>query len=179
MLCSQCNERQATVHFTIVVNGSKTEVYLCDACAKESAGMYLSEDEEFLLDTLLTGMFSEKLSVQDLCSQQEKGEVCLVCGSSLHDIAVTGKIGCSECFNVFKESLQEIIKSVQGTLQYEGKRPRGQAETSKDTKIARLKDKLDAAVRKEEYEIAAQLRDEIIALQKETENVQPDAGSME
>ena len=32
-ICDHCNENPATVHLTKVVNGEKTETYLCAACA--------------------------------------------------------------------------------------------------------------------------------------------------
>lgn len=35
MLCQECNKRPATLHFTKIVNGEKTEFHICETCAKE------------------------------------------------------------------------------------------------------------------------------------------------
>lgn len=35
MICQECNERPASVHFTKVVNGEKTVIQLCEHCAQE------------------------------------------------------------------------------------------------------------------------------------------------
>ncbi|GIW48848.1 MAG: hypothetical protein KatS3mg079_324 [Caloramator sp.] len=36
MLCQRCNQKDANVHITKVINGVKTELHLCDECAKQS-----------------------------------------------------------------------------------------------------------------------------------------------
>jgi protein arginine kinase activator len=33
MLCQNCNEKEATVQLTKIVNGEKTELHLCEDCA--------------------------------------------------------------------------------------------------------------------------------------------------
>lgn len=35
MLCERCQERPASVHVTRIINGEKTELYLCQECARE------------------------------------------------------------------------------------------------------------------------------------------------
>ncbi len=35
MLCQECGEKQATLHFTKIVNGEKTEFHICESCARE------------------------------------------------------------------------------------------------------------------------------------------------
>ena len=171
MLCSQCNERSASVHFTIVINGSKTEIHLCEVCAKEATGMYFSEDEGLILNSLLTGMFSDKLALPELYHSEEDEKICPVCGGSLRDIAVSGRIGCSECFNVFPESIKEIIRNIQGTLKFEGKKPSVSGETGRHCEVMMLKRELSEAVSKEDYEQAVILRDRIQAIEHSEENL--------
>ena len=35
MLCEKCNKRVATIHLIKLINGEKSEVRLCESCAKE------------------------------------------------------------------------------------------------------------------------------------------------
>jgi protein arginine kinase activator len=35
MICQSCNQREANVHITKIINGVKTEMHLCDECAKK------------------------------------------------------------------------------------------------------------------------------------------------
>lgn len=179
MLCSHCHERSASVHFTIIINGSKTEIHLCDSCAHESAGMDFSQDDGFILDSLLTGMFSEKLSLHELCHAEEDAIICPVCGSSLHDIALSGRIGCSECFNVFSSSLKEIIRNIQGTSEFDGKRPSVSGVTGWCQEVALLKKELEKAVRVENYEQAAVLRDRILDIEREEGSHKAELSNME
>ena len=39
MLCQECNKRPATLHFTKIVNGEKTEFHICESCAREKGEM--------------------------------------------------------------------------------------------------------------------------------------------
>jgi formylmethanofuran dehydrogenase subunit E len=36
MICQQCGERIASVKFTQIINGEKSEILLCSTCASES-----------------------------------------------------------------------------------------------------------------------------------------------
>lgn len=35
MQCQECGKRPATLHFTKIVNGEKTEFRICESCARE------------------------------------------------------------------------------------------------------------------------------------------------
>lgn len=57
MLCQQCEERRATLKFTKVVNGQKTEKHLCEFCAKEK-GEALPGTNSYSIHDLLSGMLN-------------------------------------------------------------------------------------------------------------------------
>ena len=80
-----------------------------------------------------------------------------------------GKIGCSECYNVFSNSLGSTVKRIHGNVEHCGKVPEGKKSAVSDKKkIEALKSKLNEAIEKQEYEMAAKYRDEI----REIENNQ-------
>jgi len=36
MKCEKCNDREANFHFSSIINDEKTEMHLCDECAREA-----------------------------------------------------------------------------------------------------------------------------------------------
>ncbi len=77
-------------------------------------------------------------------------------------------MGCPNDYEIFGEALQPIIKKVHsGNTEHRGKIP---ADEPTDTRVqAELSDlgaKLEAAVKAEDYETAAKLRDQIEHLQQ-------------
>ena len=35
MICQECNQRPATLHFTKIINGEKEQFHFCEQCAQE------------------------------------------------------------------------------------------------------------------------------------------------
>ena len=58
MLCEECQKREATVHYTKVVNNQKTEYHLCEQCAREKGELDFSWGFEpgFSIHNLLAGL---------------------------------------------------------------------------------------------------------------------------
>ncbi len=65
MECSECHKRPATLYFTQVINGQKTEINVCEECAKKKG--YISyTDDTYTIHDLLTGLFNFGPSKIDL-----------------------------------------------------------------------------------------------------------------
>ena len=79
----------------------------------------------------------------------------------------TGLLGCSECYKNFQNTINPVIKRVQGDVEHVGKVPTkaGKCLVEK-RKLLKLKEELQHAILGEEYERAAVLRDEIKSLQE-------------
>ena len=90
---------------------------------------------------------------------------CESCKTSIEEIANTGKLGCENCYKTFYSELLPFIKKVQSNVKHVGKRPvniKNKMDTSsKKDKLTALRERLKAAVEKQEFEQAAVLRDEI------------------
>lgn len=56
MLCQECNKRPATLHFTKIVNGEKTEFHICESCAREKGEMIPGTAGGFSIHNLLSGL---------------------------------------------------------------------------------------------------------------------------
>ena len=161
MLCQVCGKRKATFHFEEVINAEERELHLCEVCAKEKG---LSESffiPSFLLSNLMAG-----LTELELPFSEEVMARCPHCGLDYAQIRKKGKIGCSLCYQTFKDYLAVLLEKIQGKVYHSGKVPKkGKLEDKKQRQIYKLRKDLEEAIRKEEYEKAAQLRDEIRALE--------------
>ena len=158
MLCQKCHERQATVHFTKVINNNKTEIYLCEKCAKQTVGLNLGNHlnmGNFIPEVININTDLYKPSdVQDL--------MCEKCNLKYSDFIKNGKFGCDNCYEVFTDKLSSLMKRLHGSVEHRGRIPeKNFKKADVAIEIRRLKTLLENAVQKEEYEEAAVLRDQI------------------
>lgn len=89
-------------------------------------------------------------------SEMPKNKQCPTCGSTIHDISITNRLGCADCYEFFKTELKPVIAKMQNTLKHVGKSPK-----KKNFNVNDLEVRLSDAVKKENYEEAAIIRDEI------------------
>lgn len=156
------------MHVTSIVNGVKVESHLCEQCASQK-GSVLLDLNKFSIPNLLGGFFGNAYSVQGLTAASPK-EACPNCGMSFDEISETGRLGCSECYQVFEQELDPILRRIHGNSQHIGKIPsRGGEMVLVKKKIAGLKNELQEALAREEYEKAAEIRDSIKSIQRKYE----------
>lgn len=92
---------------------------------------------------------------------------CQCCGSSFEDIAKTGKVGCAECYDVFYEELLPSIQRIHGRTAHTGKLAHSAGtEVKVRNEIAKYRAELEKAIKDQEFEKAAELRDRIKELEK-------------
>ncbi|MBQ3265866.1 MAG: UvrB/UvrC motif-containing protein [Ruminococcus sp.] len=166
MLCQHCKKNEATTVVKTMINGKYTEYRLCSDCAHELG--YDSMFPDFAADFggLLSSFFSNALPAVSGATH------CKSCGSTLNDIKRTGKVGCADCYDTFFSELLPTIRSVHGNTEHKGKCPDAveyavseEQTEEKSDKIAQLKAQLKKAIESENFERAAQLRDEIKGLE--------------
>ena len=102
---------------------------------------------------------------------------CPKCGASFEEIAESGKIGCAECYNVFRDRLMPTIHRIRGAAKHKGKVPGSNAlrivepagkiaVVEEPTPIEKKRAELKEAIEKQDFEHAAELRDEIKEMEK-------------
>ena len=165
MTCDVCGKNPATVHLTEIIDEQMNELHLCEECARtKSAAM----EQQFGLSDLLAGMV-------DFHKPADKEEElinvkCPSCGLTYADFKKIGRLGCGQCYNVFRKYLAPLLKRIHGSNQHIGKTPLKIKTTTrvgkKKADLLELKDQLQSAIQKEAFEDAARLRDLI----KEIEN---------
>ena len=176
MLCQKCKKNEATVYYKENINGRVTEYNLCPECAAEletngvlhldSHAEDLFGDRMFDFSPLISGFFGGALGA----GKAEKR--CPVCGSTFADIAKSGHIGCPECYNVFEKELSSTVNQLHGAAKPTGRSPKRFGEKHmREEKIAALKAELQKAIGEQAFEYAAELRDEIKALESAAQPV--------
>ncbi len=163
MLCQNCNKRNATVQFTKVVNNKKIELYLCEQCANEKG--QINFNAPFSLGDFFSGFTGYGIK-NAYVTGYHQAKKCSRCGMSYTDFQKTGKLGCSECYSVFRDEITHLVKRIHGVVEHQGKVPSGiSAKFKIKHEIQSLKEQLGKAIQSEEYEKAAKLRDKIRQLE--------------
>lgn len=156
MICQNCNKNDATLHMKRIINGRAAEVHLCSDCARS-----LGYGEAF--SGLGLG-FGHLLG--ELLSSGEAGSAnsmrCPACGKSFEEIAEDGKMGCAECYAVFYDRLLPTLNKIHGKTSYMGSKPQMSGDNRRvSTSLDELKIALSEAVERQDFELAANLRDRI------------------
>ena len=140
------------------------KVNLCDACSKEKG---VQDPTGFALADLLLGIgAAEEIEKGGATAQR-----CPVCGFTQADFKKTGRLGCSTCYVTFTESLTALLKAMHKGTEHVGKLPeRAARQLRLSDKMRVLNDNLEKAVAEENYETAANLRDQIKQLEHEIAN---------
>ncbi|SDJ09778.1 UvrB/UvrC motif-containing protein [Natribacillus halophilus] len=175
MQCQECNHRQATLHFTKIVNAKKTEMHLCEVCAKEK-GDELPGSNSYSIHDLLSGLLNLDPSMgagADYAKHMKQEEVlrCQKCGLFYKDFVKNSRFGCSHCYQAFSANLDPILKRVHGgNHTHTGKIPKRQGGRLKLQKeVLSLKEKMQKHIDNEEFELAADVRDRIRELEETEE----------
>jgi len=175
MICENCNKNVATVHLTEIVDDIKKEVHLCEECAAEKG---LSFKKQFSLQELLGSLVSQGAKKS---GGAESALACPVCGLTFAEFQTRGRFGCAEDYEAFKDVLVPLFEKIHGNTQHYGKVPSHSGKSvANEKEIMEMKQRLAEAIKREQYEAAAELRDRIAKLERETENAsKEDAGSDE
>ncbi|WDF05425.1 UvrB/UvrC motif-containing protein [Shouchella hunanensis] len=169
MVCQECNMRQATLHFTKIINGKKTEMHVCEHCAREK-GEAIPGTDSFSIHHLFSGLFHTDDSNATQRDQNTKAELkCPNCGLSYEKFLHIGRFGCASCYETYSTRLSSVFRRVHGgNSKHGGKIPKRIGETIQiEQRIEEMRAMLNEHIQKEEFEKAAELRDEIRALTKQ------------
>ncbi len=178
MLCENCQSRDASVHVKRTHNNQVTEYNLCSACAQE-----LDKGGQAALNDFFGGIFNSmfwgptSFSYPKQHIQTTESLRCPNCGLTERELLQKGVLGCPHCYNTFAHILKPVFQRVQGhTAQAEAEKLKDRPEnfavpTADETDpISQLRSEQQRAIEAEDYEKAAQLRDEIKKLEMEAED---------
>lgn len=172
MICQECNQKPATLHFTKIVNGEKTEVHLCEKCAQEKGDMFMiNAASGFSINNLLAGLLNIDPSFHHTTQNTfDKEEIlqCDQCSMTFDQFVKIGRFGCAHCYETFKDQLKPILRRLHsGNWNHNGKIPKRIGGTIHLRKqVDELKQQLKELISNEKFEQAAEIRDEIRSLEK-------------
>jgi protein arginine kinase activator len=168
MICQECEQRQATLHFTKIVNGEKTEFHICEVCAKEKGETVQGMSNTFSIHNLLSGLLNFENHTLGP-KQQQTQLACNSCGLTYSQFSRSGRFGCASCYTQFGDRLDPLFRKVHsGNESHRGKIPRRSGGIiHMKRELNTMKDKLQQAIAKEEFEEAAQIRDQIRQLERQ------------
>lgn len=190
MLCQICNKNPATIHIQEVVNGKKQSLHLCLACAGKRSFDHAALDGMDLAE--LMNSLEQSISEMGLFPFREPGKEesddadrtpdlhCPACDWSLAQFKKTGRLGCMNCYEYFSNILNTKLLDLHRSAVHTGKLPEldrkgsylspsdilpgRKKEVGREKVLALLERDLQQSIQREEYELAAQIRDRINAL---------------
>lgn len=154
---------------TQIINGQVTELAFCEECAK-ARGLFdpqaLSFAEKFFpekfkerVDDLLRELNIASAPSRQHSNEESKGNLlteCPVCHFTLDDYRRSEHLGCPDCYRVFAREIFNDSETQQAENQEAA--PDGASPTLTRKQIEA---ELSRAIEREDYESAAQLRDQL------------------
>lgn len=178
MLCEKCKKNEASCFYHENLNGKETSYKLCTECMesmkksgeiKHTADFATFFDEdEFFAPMKSFGSLFGSLFAPSTSHMLNSGSVkCPGCGSSLRDISKSGMAGCPECYTTFRREFKDLVERIHGRRTHTGRAPAKIGEQKeKADRIASLEAERAQAIKSENYERAAEIRDELKKLRE-------------
>ncbi|WP_309386505.1 UvrB/UvrC motif-containing protein [Cerasicoccus frondis] len=160
--CSHC-QKPATIHLTQIVNNEIKKLDFCEDCPHQKG---VTDPAGFSLADLLSTGDDAAFS-----SEHTASGTCPNCGFSTKNFKKLGRFGCPECYETLGEFIAPMLAKMHRGTHHLGKYPQMLvARLQHKRKVEEAEAALEAAVLSENYEEAAKWRDELKALQSDSES---------
>ena len=160
-LCDNCGSKPATVNLTQIENNEMSSYHLCEDCAAQKGLEATTEPSSSPLPDFLAQIGDEPREEED--SDNE----CSFCGLMFSAFRETGRLGCPHCYETFEAHLRRLLRRVHGGTKHVGKiyLPPDPTVSEIEKQMEALRRRLNRAVEAEDFERAAELRDQIRSLE--------------
>jgi protein arginine kinase activator len=164
--CELCGKQPGSVHYTEIEESRITKRLICRSCAQARGLLDEPAKPVVMLQQLLA------MPAQPPPEPEPKPDsetvACAGCGLTFAVFRKQGRLGCAECYRAFEPLLVPLLRKIHAHVRHAGKAPRHYArKVELRQKADDLRRELDRAVRGEDYERAARLRDQLRALEQE------------
>lgn len=189
--CAKCGQ-PATHKFTRIHNGQVFDLFLCQQHAAELSPYQKQSN----LSEILEGLLKQEIQIKVTATVGEvplSGLRCRNCGLPIEAYRRNFILGCSVCYDSFREILEQDLRKFHGSVRHLGRRPGGgKMQFPTDEAAAAVTDhplatatagalasqqklremleslqrKLDRAIEAEDFEKAALYRDQIRELKQ-------------
>lgn len=123
MLCQNCGKNEANVRYTQIVNGVKKEMILCEDCARKLGIGNFKMRMPLHFSNLLGNLFEDYDEGLLPSFIKENSRKCDSCGTLYDDFINTGLLGCADCYDMFEDRLDPMLKNIQGNTKHIGRKP--------------------------------------------------------
>lgn len=177
-ICTLCLKNAATVKLMRISKGSVEETLLCQSCAS-SNGPFMTGPQPAAglltgvvnLEQLLAGIMGKQGApgsegAARVGSPADSELTCGACGLPFETYRATLILGCSECYTAFAAPLTSDLRKFHGAVRHKGRVPDGAPPpTARPRRTAgELRRRMVEAVRAEDFQTAARLRDDLSGL---------------
>ena len=131
-------------------------MHYCEECGKKLSsrdGVCFDDNLDNLLDGLLKSRNSEVATVS--------ADACEFCGTTLKEIRKNNSLGCPNCYELFSDAIENLSNHPDNDY----KKTTAYSDTLPGIRM--LRKELEDAVRQEDFERAASIRDKILDREKE------------
>ena len=166
MKCEICHKNDATTAYTHIVDDTKKTLLLCGNCIPQSEGKkkdaYCPGDDQ---SPQSVPQLIKKVKVEFNTagsSEVTENTVCRECGMTYKQFKKVGRLGCHRCYTSFAPQLERLLKRIHGADAHCGKDLIEVGTVPSPHKaLEQLRNELEDAVGREQFERAAQIRDQI------------------
>ena len=164
-LCEECGVNEACYTISVMMGGQITQRHLCADCMAKMNMNLAAGNVKHLLSAIMSaisGSVEEAAASATEEAEEAAAIVCERCGTSLSQFTKSGKLGCPNCYQAFREQLTPMLQQIHGRVQHAGRKPLDdEAAQRRRAVYDRLSRQLEQAVAMEDFETAAVLRDQL------------------
>jgi protein arginine kinase activator len=165
MKCEICGARKAVIHIQQVIGKERVDLHMCEECALERGITGEGEHVELSISNMLNGL----VDIRNL--KEKKNAICPQCGLSWDLIHKREKMGCAECYTTFSREIRFLLEKMGVESAHRGKLPKGLRTYKRYlVDVVKLKEGLKEALKREDYEKAARIRDRLAELEETAED---------
>lgn len=163
MICDNCGSADAVIHLTQIVNDEMKNLHLCEQCAAEKG----LDGSQVPANVPLTDFLAQMGQEPSSPSGPKGADACSFCGLTFKEFRDSGRLGCPHCWTTFESHLRSLVRRVHGSTRHVGKvyLSPDPSVSEREKRLEGLRRKLRRAVEMEDFERAAELRDEIRELE--------------
>lgn len=169
--CKDCPKKK-TVHLTQIMDSGMKKYDVCEDCPVAAK---FQDPVSFKSLTNLSGVKSEGDNGSDsntpdpTPTESTPGITCPTCRYTEESFNKNGRLGCPNCYDVFDANIQRILPEMHRGTVHKGKIPAHlESSIQKENQIQHLEQELQEAIRLENFEEAAKLRDQLRSMRGES-----------
>lgn len=164
-------DRPAKVKLTVMQGGEPHTQMLCAEHSREMSPLHKRSDKSETIQGLFASLLKEKGEGEAATkpdSEESRGKRCPTCDLAFETYRKTFLLGCPDCYDAFESDLVTDLRKIHGETRHRGKVAPGHTlAVERSEAIEARRRALADAVRHEDFETAARLRDEIRDLEVE------------